>query len=308
MALIKEQFQGDELNIFTGGIHKIFNDVYPKYPKIYPEIFATEKVSSGEMHDKFYNGLEYLEETSDNVDSVTEDAFQEIGRVIHKPKTFSRQLVLGMDAVSDDLGGVLKDVMKASKKIVKAEIDTKEYHAANIFNNATSTTGGYDGVALASASHTATVGGNQSNYAATDLDASALETAIVAMWNRKNDKNLPIKLTPGILLCSPTLYPTAVTVLKSKQKPGTSLNDENWVESEMGIKPVMNPWITDTDSWILIAKENMLEGDGLMYKDREALNFMLTTEPSRRRHVLVYWSRFLFTWGDWRYVQYSAGA
>lgn len=308
MALIKENFQGDELNIFTGGIYKVINDFYPKYPKIYPEVFYEEKTSQGEMHNKFYNGLEYMEETHDNVESVTEDAFQEIGRVIVKPRTYSRQLVLGMDAVADDLAGVLRDVKKASTKIVKSDIDTKEYHAAQIFNNAASTTGGYDGVALASASHTATTGGNQSNYAATDLDESALNTAIIAMWNRKNDKNLPIRLTPEILYVSPTLFPTAWKIVNSMQVAGGSLNDKNWVNDVMNIKVIANPWLTDTDAWYLIAKENKMDGDGLVFYNREPLQTKIVTEESKRRHVVLYWSRYLFTWLDWRYVQVSVGA
>ena len=81
------------------------------------------------------------------------------------------------EAEEDGLYGSIAS--RYTKALARSMASTKEIKAANVLNNATSTTGG-DGVSLLSTSHP-TQNGNQSNTLATaaDLSETSLESILI---------------------------------------------------------------------------------------------------------------------------------
>lgn len=116
------------------------------------------------------------------------------------------------------------EISKLERDLNRSVDDTIETFAFGILNNATSAAQGYqtgfDGLALASASHTRLDGGAvQSNYANTALSYTALQDALVAMRKIKNDRGRPVRFDPKTLYISIDLMHTAEELLGSSLNP-----------------------------------------------------------------------------------------
>lgn len=80
----------------------------------------------------------------------------------------------------------------------------------------------------------------------------SLTAAITAMRNQTDEKGTKIVVVPKFLLVPNELEWTARKLLQSAQVPGTANNDEN-VLRDVGLVPVVCPWLTDANDWYLIA-------------------------------------------------------
>lgn len=146
-----------------------------------------------------------------------------------------------------------------SEKMAIAMNKTKEATAANVFNNATSTSTPYvgpDGLALVSASHTYD-GGTWSNYgvgtsnSAVDLGYQALEDALAKIHDTVDEQGIPMDIVgPFDLIVPNELVGLANRVVKSMKVAESANNDMNYAGSFIR-NVVRNPWLTDPDAWFL---------------------------------------------------------
>jgi hypothetical protein len=132
---------------------------------------------------------------------------------------------------------------------------TAEYHAAQLFNNAFSTSyQGGDGKPLASTIHPRSDGGSvQSNKAAegATLGEANLYTALLALEGQLDDKGMKIATEAKILLVPRALKKTAEVLLKSDGKVETDYNNINY-EGGLGIKVIAWHYLTVATNWFLI--------------------------------------------------------
>jgi hypothetical protein len=101
-----------------------------------------------------------------------------------------------------------------------------------------------DGKALFHADHK-----NLGNAA---LSEASLTAAITAMRNQTDDKGNKIVVQPKYLVVPNELEWTARKLLQSAQVPGSADNDAN-VLRDVGLQPIICPWLTDANDWYLIA-------------------------------------------------------
>lgn len=107
-----------------------------------------------------------------------------------------------------------------------------------------------DGKALFHADH-----GNLGNAA---LAEASLTAAITAMRNQTDDKGNKIVVQPKYLAVPNELEWTARKLLQSAQVPGTANNDAN-VLRDVGLSPIICPWLTDPNDWYLIADPGTID-------------------------------------------------
>jgi hypothetical protein len=132
-----------------------------------------------------------------------------------------------------------------------------EILVADMFNNGTATTNhtAGDGLALFSASHTSLRGGTWGNLLspASDLSATALQTAIQSFTTTKDDTGKYQIVKPQYILVHPNNSWKTWELLESAYDPESSNNAVNSLR-KWGLTPIISPFYTDTDAFTLISE------------------------------------------------------
>jgi len=173
------------------------------------------------------------------------------------PITYAKGLRITMEAMDDDQYGILGERMFST--MGRGFKERVEQTAADVFNNGFTTQTASDGVALFSTSHTRNPDDatTHSNRAGTDADLSVatLKAAITNFEDTRDHRGLHIRLMPSQLVVTTADRFTAEEILKSELQPYVTENQVNVLRSE-GLTPVVNNYLTDADSWFLLANKS----------------------------------------------------
>jgi hypothetical protein len=193
-------------------------------------------------------------------DAIQYDRIQQVGSVRYTPFTFGLGARATMEAMDDELYGVMA---KLAKELGAAGAYQMEVQGHRPFNSGFGTTGGtgftatgHDSLGLFSTAHTLKRGGTAANRATTDMDLSltALEIATDLFETIPNESGMPAPRSPSVLLCGPTLKWTAREITESELKPYSANNEINPIKGEFSY--MVDHFLTDTDSWFLLAEKN----------------------------------------------------
>jgi hypothetical protein len=313
MTVSRAQF----LALLEPGLRDIKSDAnYPRRSPIYPAFY-------GEMSQS----------------SKAKETFQQIAGI----GDFQVKTEGGNVTYTDPINGnqvILTHVRRSNGfKITQEMIDHKQYQEALrlerdlqiagdedleiaghlILNNAFSTSDddaygfdalGFDGLALCSTAHTRLDGGaNQANRPSTDVDLgwTALADATIqfALW--RDHRGRRIVYRPRTLVIHPNDRMTAKEILGSSQKPYTQNNEINAMLGE-GLTQdsvIETPYLTDTDSWFLLAEKSMLPTKWFWdVSPRTAMEDDFDLEIIKRKRV----HGFSLGHTDWPGVYGSSGA
>lgn len=294
-------------NILNEGLLKVAVDEYVKYPKQFSEICMVESSTKKYEYEDVYNGLGRFTETDENEDA-DEDNIEELGKVTYTVRDFSKKIFIGADLFADELYDVHKPLYKKGAAVAFAAAETQELDIANIYNRAFATyTGGYNAEVLCESGHESTTGTDQSNILAVaqDFSVDALVDAIELAALTKNDRGLPVYMTPKMILAYPGEMDAVITTLESELRPDVSTNNKNWV-TKFNLATQFNPRLTDTDAWFLILEDRF--GNGVKMFERQGLGIWKSEKDDRRRYKIIFDMRYSYGWTDWRYVIGTPGA
>jgi phage major head subunit gpT-like protein len=148
-----------------------------------------------------------------------------------------------------------------SKELGRSGRETLEVLVHDIWNNGTTTTNHTAGDALAvfSNAHIALGGGTWSNLMtpAADLSASSLQAAIDALENTNDGRGKKQMIKAKYLLVPTALSWKAKELLNSGYDPENDTNAINAIK-ERNLQLIVSPYLTDSDSFGLIADQNPL--------------------------------------------------
>jgi hypothetical protein len=229
---------------------KLYQEKIKKYwPELIGETFNTKQAFE-EMLSEGDFGMAAI------VDEATPIAYDDFTTPFSKryyPLMRSIGFSVSKQAKYTDLYGI---VAKPSKKLAMAMNKTKEQKVANIFINATSTTGQYagpDGKALIATDHP-TASGVWTNRPATDISFGALAAAqgIQELGLTKSHRGDPSPIVGPFMFVGPyNLMDQAHRVFESQLQAENNHNDKNVVGS-MVKRIHINPYFTFTASWFLV--------------------------------------------------------
>lgn len=214
-------------------------------------------------------------------------------------------------ALEDDAENILQragDWMSFSARYVE------EGRAAGPFNNGfTATTGELtpDGLSLFNTSHLLKGGGTARNRPSTDADlsASSLQQALVDLQTDQKDEagHLANPVTSWVLLIPPALEFTADRLVNSVGLPESSDNDRNPIKARRSWNIVVNPRLTDTDAWFLIAAN---KGNHALtfYRRVKPTLYPMDTDPRTGNRIFKLRHRFSVGAWAWQGCYGSAGA
>lgn len=203
-------------------------------------------------------------------------------------------------ALDDDAESLLN---KAGEWLAFSARYVEEGRAANPFNNGFSTELTPDGVSLFNTAHVLKGGGSARNRPATDADLSAtsLTQAMIDLQTDQKDEagHLSAPVTDWILYVPPALEFIAHRLVNSVQLPGSADNDKNPIKDRRNWTIVVNPRLTDSDAWFLVAAQKGRHG--LTFYRRQAI----TLEPmmiDARTGNRIFKVRHRFSVGAWNWV------
>lgn len=208
-------------------------------------------------------------------------------------------------AQEDDQYGVISDY---ATMLARAARVTEETYAARQFNLGFTTATSPDGEPAFDAAHPLVTGGTGSNLTTGDLSRLTLQTALTLMHtDAKSEEGFFMQPTDGYILeVHPSREFTAHRIVESRLLPGSADNDTNAVRDRYNISVLVNPYISGTDDWRIIAKNKM---HGLLSYTRVPIGMKdpVTLPRSGNR---LYKLRFRRSWGRdrWQGEVASAGA
>jgi hypothetical protein len=274
------------------GMHAFFGSTYGEHPEEYRELFAIEKSSKNYEEDTKLTGFGMApvkgEGQAVSYDSESQGFTKRYTHVV-----YGLGYVVTEEEIEDNL---YEQVSKRRiKRLAFSMRQTKETVSANVLNRAFSSsyTGG-DAKELCATDHPS-MAGNYSNELATPADfaEASLEDMVIQISNAVNERGHKIKLVPKKLI-----HPTAIQfdvsrVLKSELTPGTANNAVNAVRM-VGVKPVMNHYLTDTDNWFVTTDAP----NGLQMFERRVLAFAQDNDHDTGNAKAKATMRFSVGWTD----------
>ena len=301
MALNRALFT-KQLNL---GLNTVFGMEYDRYPEQWRALYSTEQSMKAFEEDVQMIGFGAAPTKAEGA-MINYDSGREgfVSRYVHE--TVALAFAITEEAEEDGLYGSLG--AKYARALARSMQQTKEIKGANVFNNATGTSVGGDGVSLLNASHPLGGGGTASNTLSTaaDLSETSLETLLVQISTAVDDRSIPVALSGRKLAVPPQLVFIAERILKSNLRPGTADNDINALRN-MGMIPegvVVNQRFTDPDQYFILTDCP----DGMKHFVRAPIKKAVEGDFETGNLRYKVRERYSFGFTDWRGVYGSEGA
>ena len=301
MALNRALFT-KQLNL---GLNTVFGMEYDRYPEQWRSLYSTEQSMKAFEEDVQMIGFGAAPTKAEGA-MISYDSGREgfVSRYVHE--TVALAFAITEEAEEDGLYGSLG--AKYARALARSMQQTKEVKGANVFNNATGTSVGGDGVSLLNGSHPLGGGGTASNTLATaaDLSETSLETILVQISTAVDDRSIPVALSGRKLAVPPQLVFIAERILKSNLRPGTADNDINAMRN-MGMIPegvVVNQRFTDPDAYFILTDCP----DGMKHFVRAPIKKAVEGDFETGNLRYKVRERYSFGFTDWRGVYGSEGA
>jgi len=274
------------------GLNALFGMEYKRYGEEHKEIFSIENSDRSFEEEVKLSGFSAAPVKGEG-EAIDYDAAQEAFTSRYSHETIALGFAITEEAVEDNLYDSLSS--RYTKALARAMSYTKQVKAANVLNNAFSSsyTGG-DGVALCDASHPLVSGGTNANEPSTaaDLNETSLENAVIDIAGWTDERDLLIAAKPKKLIIPPALQFVATRLLETEGRVSTADNDINAIASNGAIPGgyAINHFLTDSDAWFLTTDcpnglkmftrtplSTKMEGDfdtgNVRYKARERYSF-----------------------------------
>lgn len=234
--------------LFWPGIMDIWGATYNEWESVAQKVFDSKKSDKKFEKEQGITGLALAAIKEEGGDIF----YDEIAQGLQKEYvmvTYALGSSVTREAMEDEQYGQINNIPMFLARSMR---QTEETVAANIFNNAfTSTTGNPDGVYLCATNHPLVHGGTFSNtlQTAADLTQASLEQAMIDISDIVDDRNLPINLRATLLVVPTALQYQAQKILKTSQEVGSADNTINPMQGVVTSK--VWPFLTDSDAWFL---------------------------------------------------------
>ena len=289
------------------GLHALFGMEYKRWEREHAEIFTEETSDRAFEEETLITGFGAAPTKSEGA-SVEFDTASEQWTARYVHETIALAFAITEEAVEDNLYDTLSKRYTAA--LARSMAYTKQVKAANVLNNAVSTSfPGGDGKPLITTDHPTVAAGDQANEPSTaaDLSESSLENAIISIGGFADDRNIPVAVQARKLVIPKELAFTAQRILKSDLRVGTADNDTNALRT-MGMLPesyVVNHYLTDTDAFFILTD---MTNTGLKMFQRRPLKTSMEPDFETGNMRFKASERYSFGFSDWRCIFGSPGA
>ena len=279
------------------GLNAVFGLEYGSVDNEHEPLYTIENSDRAFEEEVLFTGFATAPTKTEGA-AVQYDSAQENYTARYTAETVALAFAITEEAMEDNLYDTFSKVK--SRSLARAMANTKQTKAANVFNNAFSTsyTGG-DGQPLISDSHPTISDGSQDNDLDTvDLSETNLETALIAIQKTKDDRGILIGASAVCLHIDPTNQFNAERILNSPGRSGSANNDINAINN-MGLIPdgyYVNRRFTDTNAFFF--KTDVPNGTKMFV--RAPLQTKMEPDFDTGNMRFKARERYSFGWSDWR--------
>ena len=273
------------------GLNALFGLEYKRYENQHLEIFDVETSDRAFEEEVMLSGFANAEIKPEG-SAVVFDNAQETFTARYTHNTVALAFAITEEAIEDNLYDRLAS--RYTKALARSMANTKQVTAANVLNNAFSSSfPGGDGQPLLDQSHP-TIAGSFRNelQTAADLNETSLEQSLIDINAFTDERGLKIAARGVKLIIPSELQFTAERLMASQGRTATADKDIYAIKS-MGMIPqgyVVNNFLTDSDAFFIktdvpngmkmfvrAAIKTSMEGDfdtgNVRYKARERYSF-----------------------------------
>ncbi len=273
------------------GLNALFGLEYKNYENEHAEIFDTETSDRAFEEEVMLSGFGSAAVKAEG-QGVTFDSANETFTARYTNETIALAFSITEEAIEDNLYDRLAS--RYTKALARSMANTKQTKAANVLNNAFSSSfAGGDGKELCATDHPIVAGTFKNELStAADLNETSLEQSLIDIAAFTDERGLKIAARGVKMIIPSALQFTAERLMKSAGRTGTADNDINAVVSK-GMVPqgyVVNHYLTDTDAFFIKTDvpnglkmfvrspiKTAMEGDfttgNVRYKARERYSF-----------------------------------
>jgi|TARA_B100000035_G_scaffold312932_1_gene325484 hypothetical protein len=288
------------------GLNALFGLEYNRFENEHAEIFDTETSERAFEEEVMLSGFAQAPTKGEGA-AVTYDTAQETFTSRYSHETVALAFALTEEAIEDNLYDTLSS--RYTKALARSMATTKQVKAANVLNNAFSTSfPGGDGKPLLTTDHPTLSAGDQSNEPSTaaDLNETSLENAMIDIAAFKDERGIKVNVQARKLIIPPQLQFVADRILNSPGRVGTSDNDINSLRN-MGMLPegyVVNHYLTDADAFFIKTDSP----NGMKHFERAAMTTGMEGDFETGNVRYKARERYSFGFSDWRGMYGSPGA
>jgi phage major head subunit gpT-like protein len=283
---------------------RIFDDKFTELPDMIPMLYNVEPTNGRDT--MRWSDVGAVEDFIAFTGSVDYSSRNQGYDTIATPVEFARGIQVERKLFDDDQYNVMNQRPRA---LARAAFRTRQQHAADLFNNATSVVTTFynnsEGVSLGSNSHTTTSGASTANgfdnLTTAALTAVAVQAARIQMRGFRGDQAERISVMPDTLLVPPDLEEAAFEITASSGKVDTADNNRNVHEGRY--KVIDWEYLNDTNNWFLI--DSSLKEEQLFWTDRIAIEFAMIDFDT----LVAKWRgymRYAMAHTDWRWVNVAS--
>jgi len=273
------------------GLNALFGLEYNRYDNEHAEIYDVETSDRAFEEEVMLSGFGNAAVKAEG-QGVTFDSANETFTARYTNETIALAFSITEEAIEDNLYDRLAS--RYTKALARSMSNTKQVKAANVLNNAFSSSfAGGDGKELCATDHPIVAGTFRNELStASDLNETSLEQSLIDIAAMTDERGLKIAARGVKMIIPSELQFTAERLMKSAGRTGTADNDINAVGS-MGMIPqgyTVNHFLTDTDAFFIKTDvpnglkmfvrspvKTAMEGDfttgNVRYKARERYSF-----------------------------------
>lgn len=203
----------------------------------------------------------------------------------------------------DDLFGVMSRMAQEQARSSRNRI---EVDAATILNSAFDTAvTGFDSTSLCSTAHTDADGTTRSNRPATDVSFSitGLQAAIQSFETLKNQRNMPMLMSPNLVVIDPSNRFIAREILGSSGVPYSADNELNSILAD-DLRYFVYHYLTTSTYWFVMAPKGVHD---LNFRWRNRPMMRSFDDPRTMNAVFTVYQRHTKGYGSWRGIYGSTG-
>jgi hypothetical protein len=287
------------------GLNALFGLEYNNYANEHAEIFDTENSDRAFEEEVMLSGFANAPIKAEGT-SISFDSAQETFTARYTHETLALAFAITEEAIEDNLYDRLAS--RYTKALARSMANTKQVKAANVLNNAfSSSSAGGDGKELCATDHPIVAGTDRNELStAADLNETSLEQSLIDIAALTDERGLKIAAQGTKLIIPSALQFTAERLMKSAGRTGTADNDINAVVSK-GMVPqgyVVNHYLTDTDAFFI--KTDV--PNGLKHFVRAPMKTAMEGDFTTGNVRYKARERYSFGFSDWRGIFGSPGA
>lgn len=282
---------------------KAFFDEFKRFPELYRRYANMQTMDGAYFKETEGVGLSRLQSMHEGQEIRFEDFLEGNNKEI-EPEYFGLGVQITEIAKDDDRTGHLS---KQVRELGKAAAYTRELEFWDLLNSGFGTSRtGIDGKALFATDHETLDGATtiDNDPTAASLSTSSLQTMITHFRKMKQERSIPVMMEPMALIIPPDLEWVAKELELSRLNPEDANNAINTIR-EVGLKYDINPYLTSTTAYFLIAAKDVHD---LRYITRKPFQFKSYIDFNTGNELHKVTGRFVCDFVHYRGVIGNEGA